>query len=175
MEREFKNRKEVAAFLKKEGWKVSQSTFYEHSKIGMIWPDVEKKRYSLKAVLKYAKTHLVPMGTMQKKKDEDLQRKKIEAEIEWKQEQARREKIKRQKEEGELIERDRIYLELASRAAVLEAGLKGMIQIRAGEFVALVGGDEQKAAELVREITAEVDLVMNEFATMKEFEVVFKG
>jgi phosphotransacetylase len=172
--REFKNLREVATYLRDEGWKVSKSTVYEHSKKGMIRPDVEKKRYSLKAVLKYAQTHLVPLGTVQKKKDEDLQRQKTLAEIERIQEQTRREKINRLKAEGALIEKESVYLELAARGAVLEAGLKGMVQARAGDWVTLVHGDEKKTADLVRELMTEIDLTVNEFATTKEFQVVFE-
>ncbi len=172
-EREFESLVEVVDYLDEEGWKISKSTIYEHQKKGMIRPDNGKK-YTLKAVVAYAKAYLVLKKTRQKKKDEDLQRQKTLAEIERIQEKTKLEKIIRLNKEGKLIEKESVYLELASRAAVLEAGLKGMVQARARDWVTLVDGDEKKTADLVRELMTEIDLTVNEFATTKEFQVVFE-
>jgi hypothetical protein len=172
-ERLFSNLLEIIEYLDAEGWKISKSSVYNHAKEGKIRPDIGKN-YSMKAVINYAKTHLTTKSTRQKTRSEELQRDKTLAEIERIKEATLVDKIKRLRSEGELIEKNQVYLELAGRAAVLETDLKGMIQMRAGEFVDIVDGDEKKTGNLVRELTAEVDRVLNDFATTKEFQVIFE-
>jgi hypothetical protein len=171
--RVFSNLLEIIEYLDAEGWKISKSSIYNHAKEGKIRPDIGKN-YSMKAVINYARTHLTTKNTRQKTRSEELQRDKTLAEIERIKEATLVDKIKRLRSEGELIEKNQVYLELAGRAAVLETDLKGMIQMRAGEFVAMVDGDEKKIGNLVRELLAEVDRVLNDFATTKEFQVIFE-
>ena len=61
---EFNNALEISAYLESEGWKVSKSTVYKHIREAKLRPDIEKKRYSLKAVLRYARAFLVTEQTM---------------------------------------------------------------------------------------------------------------
>ncbi|MDY6974382.1 MAG: hypothetical protein SV775_19015 [Thermodesulfobacteriota bacterium] len=171
---EFKTLIEVAEYLKAEGWKVSQSTVYKHQTEGRIRPNSEGI-YTLKAVQKYARTHLTQQETALKVDDEQLQRKKLLAEVAWKTEQAKREQIKRMAEEGLFILREDLDREMAARASVLEAGLNFLIQSKANEWVALVNGDEKKAGDLVRDITTGLNDALNEFATVKEFQVLLKA
>lgn len=76
-------------------------------------------------------------------------------------------------EEGKYILRDQFELELAARAAVLEAGLKYAIQAKAGEWIDEVKGDHERTGDLIRIATDALNVALNEFATMKEFHVVF--
>jgi hypothetical protein len=170
----FLNRTEVWQFLEKEGWKISKSTLYNHCNEGRLKLNRDG-HYTLKAVNRYARTHLELKETGQKIGDEELQRKKTMAEVARITEQAKLAQIKRMAEEGRYIEREQVDLEMAARAATLEAGLKGMVQSRAGEWVALVEGEEKRAGDLVRDMMAVIDQTLNEFATVKEFEVIFKA
>ena len=172
MKSEFKNKREVADYLIEEGWKVSRSTVYKHAAEGRIRPDANGI-YTLRAVQKYARLHLMQQDTGQKIDDEELQRKKIMAEVAWKTEQARREKLKRMVEEGLYILREDLHLEFAARTATLEAGLRHMVHSSAGDWIALVDGNEKKVGDLIREINGALDALLNEYATTKEFEVIF--
>jgi hypothetical protein len=172
--REFRNLREVAEYLKASGWKVSQSTVYKHGGEGKIRPNQEGV-YSLKAVEKYAGIFLVRKETQQKIIDDELQRKKLLAEVEKLSEQARLARIKRLAEEGRYILRDDLELEMAARAASLEAGLKHIVQLRAGDWISVVTGDGKKTGDLIREMNKAIDLILNEFASMREFHIILES
>lgn len=173
-DQEFKNLLEVSTYLDREGWKLSRSTLYKHSKEGRLKPDHEGG-YSLKAVRKYAASFLMRKSDRQKMADEELQRKKTKAEIQLRQEQARLAQFKRMIEEGKYIEKDQLYLELASRAAVLDTGIKAVVQVRAEEWVAACTGDHGKIAEFTRSVLADMEDLVNNFSTTRQFHVVCKG
>ena len=159
----------------KKKYKVSERTVYRHFfERGMVQPDVEKKWYSLKAVLRYAKTHLKPVGTVKKKKAGELQERKLTLEIELQEEKLAFERIKRLREEGRYIDSERSDLETASKLGAYEAALKGMVQLRAGDYVSLVNGDERKIPDLVRMMTEDIDQTGNEIASRKNIEGRFE-
>lgn len=101
---EFKNLTEVAAYLKEQGWKVSQRTVYRHGKEGLILPEKNGK-YSRKAVEKYTR-FLKLKRTDEKKKTDELR----EEAAAFKRDKERLElellNIKVMKERGELMTRE---------------------------------------------------------------------
>jgi hypothetical protein len=170
----FKNKLEIYGYLKLQGWKVAQSTLYKHCKEGRLKPDV-KGVYSLKKINRYASLHLERQQTRQKIDEDDLQRKKVMAEVARITEQAKLAHIKRLAEEGRYVLREDVELELAGKAAVLETGLKAMIHARAGEFVTLVEGNEKKTGALIATLMDELNHAINEFASTREYQVIFKA
>jgi hypothetical protein len=168
----FKNLREVVAYLKGQSWKVSQATVYKHQNEGKIKSERDGT-FTLKHVLRYARGFLMLREAKQKVDDEELQRRKTKAEIRRIDEQGKFARIKRMVEEGKYILRDQFELELAARAAVLEAGLKYAIQAKAGEWIDAVKGDHERTGDLIRIATDALNLALNEFATTKEFHVVF--
>ena len=100
---------------------------------------------------------------------------KLEKEIILKDEEIKARKFRNAIDSGRYVLREDVELELAGKAVVLESGLKAMILAHAGEFVALVDGDEKKTGELVRALTEELDQALNEFATTREFHVIFQA
>ncbi len=173
MESEFKNLREVAAFLVSEGWQVSERTVYNHGKEGRIRPNAEGL-YTIKAVNKYAAVHLERKETGLKLGDEELQKKKTMAEIAYRTEQAKLAQIKRMAEEGRYIPREDAELKMAQMMALVETGMRQMEQARAAGYISLVGGDENKLADLIRALNEDHDELLNECATSREFEVTFE-
>jgi len=172
-ERLFDNPLEVQEYLKEEGWKITKSTIYNHVKNGKLRADAGEK-FTLNGVLNYAKTHLVTENTRQKLKAEELQRKKTAKELEKLDEEIREKRFRREIAEGKYISKEDFYLEMASRGSVMDTDFTGMIHSRVGEFVALVDGDEKKTGDLARELTAEKDRILNNYATTKEFQVIYE-
>ena len=166
----FRNTREVAAYLRKEGWKASQSTVYKHQNEGKIKIN-QDGTYALKDVLKYARGFLMLREVKQKIADEDLQRQKLRAEILRIQEQAKLAQIKRMAEEGRYILRSDFELELAARAVTLEANLKFLVQDRAGEWIQSVQGDRKRTGDLIHRINDDLDTMLNEFASEREFTI----
>ena len=170
----FSSIKEVLHYLKDNDWKISERTLYRHIKQGLLRPD-SQKNFHIRKVKAYAKNHLLAAGAVQKLKDEHLQRTKLKKEIILRDEEIKIRRLKRMVEEGKYILRDEVCLELAGRAAVLDVGLKAMVQTRAGEFIQMVGGNGKKTADLVREMMTEIDNALNEFSKDITYEVVFEG
>jgi len=168
----FKNALEVLDFLEAEGWKVSKTSLYNHIKAAKLRPETDGT-FTRRAVLAYARAHLQLLSTRQKTDDEDLQRKKLLVDIAVQSERLKREKLKREQEEGLLIPREDVDLELAARAVVQDHEWTRAIQARSSEIIALVGGDTAHAAELVRFLMEIKDEILNEFASTRFYHVLF--
>jgi len=171
---EFRNLLEVLDYLKGEGWKTSKTALYEHKRKGLIRPDRDGGRYSLRAVQRYAYDHLVLEKTHVRKQEDDLRRRRIKAEIAKIEEQAKRERLRREIEEGKYVPREDFELELAARAAVLDTMRRTNIRTRAAERVALVGGDPARIPDLIAFDLEVHNEEMNAFANTKEFRVLLK-
>lgn len=174
VKQEFKNLTEVAAFLKEQGWKVAQRTVYRHGKEGKILSD-PSGIYLLKAVQKYARLHLMMTDTRKKIRDDELQRNKTAAEVDKTQEQAKLARFKREILEGKYMPREEVNLELAARAGVLQDGLRYRNRTLASDLIQAVGGDQERVADLIRALDDSDRELLNQYASMKEFEVVFEG
>lgn len=170
---QFKNLREVVAYLQGQGWKVSQSTLYKHQGEGKIKAEADGT-YTLKNLMRYAKAYLITIDGKRKLDDEELQRKKTLSEIRRIEEQAKLFKIKRMAEEGRYILRDQFELELAARAAALEAALLFMVQSRVGNWIRIVSGDFHKIQDLISDVSTAVNDALDEFASEKEFHVLFE-
>jgi len=170
---DFRSMLEVTAWLKDNGWKVTKSTVHRHVQQGKLRPD-ESGRFPVASVRKYAATFLSLKETLQKLDDEDLNRRKLKCEIERIQEQTRRERLRREIEESKYFPRDRFELELAARAAVIDTLRRNAILSDSAEIVAIVAGDPRRIPDLIQFLLARHDDEMNQYATMKEFHVLFE-
>jgi hypothetical protein len=168
----FKNLREVIAYLHGQGWKVSQSTLYKHQGEGKIKSEPDGT-YVLKSILRYAKAYLTTREAKRKLDDEELQRKKTLAEINRIVELGKLARIKRMTEEGKYIIREQFELEVAARAAALEAALLFVVQSRVGNWIRIVAGDFHKTQDLINDVQEAVNDALNEFASEKEFHVLF--
>ena len=172
----FKNRLAVTKWLQENGWQVSKSTVYNRIGKAKLLPR-EDGLFHLKDVKKYAKTFLKRRDTGKRLQDEqdDLQRKKARLEVDKLEIEIERAKHKQEVEEGAYIPRDQLEIELASRAAVLDAGIAHFFQSDAGNWINLVGGDQRKLPELISVLMSAKDGFMNQYARAKEFVVEIGG
>jgi hypothetical protein len=170
----FANVLEVLEHLQEDGWKISKPTLYRHVKDAKLQPAADGS-FTRKAVQAYARTHLQLKGTRQKQKEGDLQRKKTELEIDFKKEQLKRERFKREIEEGKYIPREDMDLELAARATVQDHEWTRVFQSRASEICELVEGKTEHVAELIRFLLEIKDEIMNEFASTRQWYVLFEA
>jgi hypothetical protein len=172
----FENLLAVKEYLGKEGWQVSQSGIYKHKKEGKLLP-ASDGTYRQKDVDKYARTWLKLKSTGKKKQDklDELQRMKLEKELEKLETENARSKLKFEVEQGKYIEKDRMFLEMAARAGVLDAGLNHWIQTGAADWIRLVDGDLKKIGELINDMNAGKDELLNHYAQTQEFQVIFDG
>ena len=170
----FKNLLAVLTWLRKKGWKISRAGIYQHRAAGKI-KQQEDGTYLVKDVDKYARTFLKRKATgkrIQEEQDE-LQRKKTQLEVEKLALEVARSEHRKKIEEGSYISMDQFGIEMASRAAVLDAGLSHLFQSKAGSWVNLVGGDQRKLHELIAALMTAKDNLLNEYARPREWEVEF--
>ncbi|MCK5679737.1 hypothetical protein KAI46_02885, partial [bacterium] len=128
----FPTRKAVFDWLKTQSrWQISQRTLYNHARSGLLRAD-KKGNYSIKAVLSYARKHLVEISSGLKADDniEALQEAKLRKEIEHRDQQIK--KLKRQEaiDKGKWFPTADLEMEVASRAAILTTGLSYEVTTR---------------------------------------------
>ena len=129
----FVNVAAVLQHLQISGWKVTKTSLYRHQKEGKILPQSDGT-YNQKDVDKYARTFLKQTATgkrLQENTDE-LQRQKLEQELKNLRLKNERDQFNYDKDRGLYIPRERVEIELATRAGILDAGLKHWIQSPGG-------------------------------------------
>jgi hypothetical protein len=164
---------EVTEYLKGQGWKVAKDTVYRAVKAGKLRAG-DDSTFAREAVEKYAAAFLTKAKTRQHIKDEEIARDSLEKDNQIKDEKLKALRIKNLEREGRMIPREQFDLELAARAATLEAGLKHLVQDRVAEWIALVGGDQAQLPELIRVMYQDLDRQLNEYASTREFHVLFE-
>lgn len=172
-ERVFETVDQVIDYLVETGWKATAPTVYRHRKQGKFLSK-DDGRFRQKDVDRYAKTWLKRQSTGKKVKEleDELQRKKLEQELKNLEIEFKRKEHQLGREQGKYIEREKMEIELAARAGILEAGLKHWIQSRVAEWIRTAGGDLKKAGELINAMIRDLDEHINSYAQAKEFEVV---
>jgi hypothetical protein len=172
-EHQFQTIAGVLEHLQECGWNVSRTSLYRHQGEGKLLPSADGK-FSGRDVEKYAKAWLRQRSTGKKirERTDELQRRKLERELQTLDLEYERKKLAHEKEQGKYISREEAEIDLAGRAAVLDAGLKHWVQSRAAEYVRLVGGDVRKTGELINLMGVDLDEHINVYAQAKEFEVV---
>jgi len=172
-ERVFKNKLEAAKYLRSQGYKVGKSKVYNDAQEGRL-----RIRESGRVYMSDLEAYI---------KAEGLKRPDIDGGLENQQERLRKEELERRelelkvekrefelaKEQGQYIPREDFELELASRAGVLDNGLRSAIKQNARDWVYMVGGQADRVPDLVEEMLSVLDRQLNEFARMDRFEVIF--
>lgn len=167
-----KNGAAVLRFLQDNGWNLEKTQFYQHVKQGKLVRNAQGL-YTRRAVLKYAKDWVPRAETGKKDRDDqdDLQRTKLEEEIERIRVQQRRENFKFDVERGKYLLRAEVEQELAGRAVALDAGYNHMVYSRVQEFISVVGGDPAKASMLIELLLTARDDWFNQYASPMDIEV----
>ncbi len=139
---------EVLTWLQGDGWKISRSTLYEHRDQGKLRAN-QDGMYPVSRVQEYAHRHLRKLDGTSGSEVEDLQQRKTEAEVRRILSDAELRELKLRTALGELIPRSQVEIELAERAGNLKNYLNAVARSSAGRVIKLVGGDPQKAPELI--------------------------
>ncbi|MEZ6854211.1 hypothetical protein [Halodesulfovibrio aestuarii] len=106
-------------------------------------------------------------------KNTKLQERKYLAEIHRIEEQGKREEIKRKREEGLLIPREEVETEMATRAVVLEDGLKSRFERDVVKIIETASGDPNKSVAVLNLLGEMVDAALNEYSQEILLEVEF--
>jgi hypothetical protein len=174
--RSYRTQAEVCRFLEDQGFRAPSSTVDRHFKRGLFGTNREGV-FEERVVLEYARVNLKrkESGKTAEQEDEELARQKRKEEYELVREKRLRERIRREKDQGRLIDRSLLEIELAARAGVLESMIKGEIQKRIRALVHLVGGTPERAGDLLTELNNVVDAALTDYAKTDSFEAVFRA
>lgn len=170
---ELKTLKDVCRFLENEGFAATNSTVHRHFRRG-LFGKIDGK-FDADAVRRYAEQNLKRQKTGKtvaiERAEEDEEKRRYERELV--KEKALRERLKRKREQGRLIDRDLLEIELASRAGVLESLLKSEFSKRVRDLVDMTGGRPESARDMLLEVSAIIDSALNTYARTDDFEVIF--
>lgn len=164
---------DVVRFLVSLGYQRSGKQFSEDHKAGLIKKN-EKGVFTRRAVHQYANRFLIH-GANADKNPVVGEARKLQLQCE---------KLERENEEGSFkfavlkgryIPRQDMYLQLAGRAAVLDAGVEQFIRAKASELVAMVDGDQGKLPDFVDSFVNGWKDLLNTYANSQELEVFFRG
>lgn len=166
----FKNVAEILPFLKSEGWVTSKTSLYRAIGNGKLRPN-HKGIFELKAVQKYAITFLVKKKTRKKIADENLQRKKLEAETMRIEEHARLSHLRRLIEEGKYVEKAQADRDQAAMIVVMEASFRNLVFRKAADWIELVEGNQDRLADFQDRFRDDLDDMFREMARVDMFTI----
>ncbi len=162
-------------WLAANGWKIGKSQFYNHCRDGLIRPEADGT-YSLKRLKKYAETHIkrAETGLLKRTEIEKLQERKLVGEVELLEIKKAREQHDLDVRQEKFIPREDVELEIVGRAVALSASLKHMVQMRAGEWISLAGGDHARIALVIDAISREIDARLSDYAKASAYDVIME-
>lgn len=167
---------DVLAYLQGADWKVTKPTLYRHHKEVKIAPRPDGT-YALKDVEKYARTWLKQQSTgkLVREKLDELQRKRAEQDLKTSELAYDRNKHAYDIARGLYVLASEVSLMLAARAGVLVSKDQQMIQANVGEYIRIVHGDPQYAADFVSKMLDDSADKYHEFASTPEYLVIIDG
>ena len=168
----FSNRRSVLLHLQKAGYQISRSKLYEDFKKGLIRKQVDKtvlesevRAYIIAGNLKRVDGSLEDLS--------DLQTQKSKEELKKLKEQVAKLQFEREKDQGKYIPRNEFESELAARAVVFDSGFRHAFNVKAREWIALVGGKPEKSADFLQALNEMLDEQLTSYATTRTFHVLF--
>ncbi|MDD3814409.1 MAG: hypothetical protein PHZ02_07160 [Desulfocapsaceae bacterium] len=176
MPESFKTKKEVLGYLQEDGWQIGQSQFYKHCRDMLLRPEKEGG-YSLNAVKKYAAINLRRTETGQKVNDklDRMQEERLEVELETAKVKLTREQHDLGVKQSKFIPRDDFELAIVARAVAFMAHLNHTIQSSVPDWIDVVGGNQDRAPDLVAAISEAIEQRMGDFAADVEFDVILEA
>jgi hypothetical protein len=178
--RDFKDTKvkaEVLSQLEVMGYQLTQRTFYRHCSKGKCRKG-EKGLYTRRLVKAYVESEgIIRAGASEDKgqggNETSLALEKLRRENEKLEIHNTHARLKMEKDSGQLIEREGVYLEIAARLVTLDNSFRQKIETEAPTLITMVKGDMGRMPEFTAHLFLLWDEMLNSFATLDEFEVLF--
>lgn len=161
------------AYLEESGKKCKKTKLFDDIAKGKLKKQPDGS-FKIRDIDRYAAS-LPSLGTSDRvaKDAADRQRRKEEAEIRRIENGAEKDAFHLDILRKRYVSRDQLYLELAGRAVTLASGLKTAFEAEGMSLVYLVDGNPKKFAPFMQKLESILDIALNEYATLDEFEVMF--
>ena len=172
----FKNKKEALEYIQESGWQISQSQFYAHCKSGLLRPGADGQ-YQQRAVDRYAKTWLKQLATGERvnERTDRLQQEKMEVDLSTSKFKMEEAEFNLGIRKNKFIPREDFELAIVGRAVAFMAHLNHTVQSEAADWIDIVGGNQDRAPELVAAISRAIEQRMGDFAADAEFDVILEA
>jgi len=172
----FENRLEARKYLKRLGYKIGQTKFYNDCKAGLcrLQADGSVTEADLKAYVSRAGL-VKPDQLSYEVESSDLQRKKQKREVDILAAKLEDMTIKLDVLKKNLLDRNQVETEQAIKAGALMAGLNHVFRNAARDIIQLVEGNFKHTQALVGFLVEKTEDLFGEFAKMEEIEVELKG
>ena len=168
-EKSFKGLLQVLEYLEGENWKIGKSKLYEDFGAGKI--DAERDgSFRLSKVLDYARVHLQTADGKKGGEVVSVQEEKAREEILRIRIDRQQRELKFDESRGELIRRSEVETELSKRAIFLVTDRKNVWRSNVMEIIRLVGGDPQKAPELIAYGVRMEDEIIGRYSRPMKFD-----
>lgn len=169
-ERVFENVYLLVEHLEREGFKISKSKAYRDKRAGIL--RVQKDGTVLPSdarayALTLRKVGVSPINL------EAINQEKAKKEIEKLEIQVEKIRFDLERERGKYLLKEDFMMEMSARATVLDLGLRHMVHTRCSEWARMIGGKEEKVGLMIDSINNDIDDLLNSFAAMDRFQVVF--
>lgn len=165
----FKNLMAVLSYLKGCGFKLQKTKLYNDHTNGLLRVQADGTVY-LADVKGYAQN--LSKFTGKFATPEERTTVKLEAEINKLHEQVKALQWTREKDSGKYMLRGDFAREMASRAIVLDVGIRQAMRINAAKLIAAVGGNAELEDALLNEFDIILDEQMNSYASTKTWQVI---
>lgn len=145
---QFKTQLDAVQWLQMQGYKCSRSSFNLHLRQGKIARN-GKGSFDAAALLGYAAAHLTPLMQTEDARAREVTLKKLDSDGDLKAVRAARERLKLEKEQGQLMPVARHEEELAARALFFRAEIESFALRKGAELIGLVQGEQSQLHELL--------------------------
>lgn len=160
----------VVDHLAAQGWKVKKSAVYNHRKEGKLHPQ-DDGSFRITDAERYAERYLKRKDGSESPKLENLQKKRLIAEISKTEAQAEHWANKAKASSGSFVPKEYHERDLARRAAVFRSDLETFARSEAPDIVNLFGGDAGKIPELVSWLLERFAGFLAAYAEEREFTI----
>ena len=174
-ERIFRNRIEALGCLQAQGYKIKKSKLYDDAKAGFLRMQADGSVSEADLARYIKRVGLEKPAEFSEAAAGDMLAKKLSLEISKLEEEYREKRRKNDIMDGKFMPREKVYMEIAGRAVVFEAGLKHALDTRAADLLDRLEAvaDKHQRLNLVRRWFREIlDEQLNEFANIKTFQAV---
>jgi len=156
--------------LEKQGFKISKSKAYRDRRSGILRVQTDGTVLPSDArayALTLKKVGVSPVNI------EKLHEEKSQKEVERLTLEIEKIKFNLDRERGKYLLKEDFIMEMSARAAVLDIGLRHMVHTKAAEWIRMVGGKSEKNGVYIDMLNDDIDNLMNDFAALDRFQVVF--
>jgi hypothetical protein len=158
--------------MQQRGYKLKKTKAYGDAKRGLLRVQddgtitaTDAKAYELTLSLgRDLKTSVEVLEAVETKTELEAEKIRLQNEkLRWEME----------RDQGKWVLRESFEMELATRAAYLEMGIRNFFETKAASWIGLVGGKVNKAHLMINEFEREFDALINSYYDMRRFNVNF--